>query len=182
MRPNPDLQLIKKARGDKAAFRIIVEQTQHLVYSVAYRFLGNMHDAEDTVQEVYIKLWHNLGRYDGRSRLTTWLYRITANHCLDKLRSRKPALDEIAPDLEDAEPLIIDKMDQQELLERIQWAASQLTPKQQAAFILRDLEGLDVGETCEILEITEGQLKSNLYHARKQMQELLKHERNKYGM
>ncbi len=172
-------QLVKEAiNGDVQAFRYLVERTQDMVYKVAFRFMRNQHDAEDATQEVYIRLWKNLRGFNHQSKLTTWLYRITANYCLDRLKSaqRKTQSSGLTIDLADRNSLPGEEMEHRERWDLLHEAASRLTPKQQAAFLLRDMEGLSVEETCKILDLSDGQLKSNLYHARKNMQQMITKE------
>ena len=177
MHKKSDLQLVRESLGgDQEAFRLLVERTQDMVYRVAYRFLRDIHEAEDVVQEVYVKVWKNLHTYRDSAKLTTWMFTITSRMCLDILKSaRKKQVTESLqenttvdyPDLE---------MDHQELKERIVAASEKLTPKQKAVFVLRDLEGLSVDNTCEILSMKEGQVKSNLYYARKRIHAIVSSE------
>lgn len=158
-------------RGDIQAYRKLVEHHQAFAYAVAYRMLGNEDEAEDMVQEVFIKLWKVLPGYRQEIKLTTWLYKIITNQCLDHLKSnyrkanqnRKSVLDLViqAPGTPDNE------LQQREWIVQVQEAAAALTPTQKAVFVLRDLQGLDVEEVCQVLEMNDTQVKSNLYHARK---------------
>ncbi len=163
--------------GSNEAIRFLVVQNQAFAYSVAYRFLGNSEDAEDIVQEAFIRLWKNLHKYNPEVKLTTWLYRIIANLCLDFLKS---AYGRQRKNTVDVHPAVHHSIGSDELIQSnelnrwIQEAASGLTPKQKAVFILRDLEDLSVEEVCGILSMSAGNVKSNLYYARKQMSEKLK--------
>jgi len=169
----------RAAEGDSEAFRMVVTQNQPFLYSVAYRFLGNVQDAEDAVQEVFVRLWKNLPKYRDEIKLTTWLYRIAVNLCLDVLKSRYHRQQRTRVDITDYAFLRSDRstdndVQTQELHRLVQEAASELTPKQKAVFILRDLEGLPVEEVCSILSMRAGNVKSNLYCARQQMSGKLK--------
>ena len=179
----PDSILVEKAKqGDRQAFRQIVENTQGMVYQVAYRFLRQQHEAEDAVQEVYVKLWKNLPGYNPRAKLSTWLYRIVSNYCLDVLKSKSYKKRNQSYDLEKFQlndPIQADhQLNQHEMSELILKAADQLTPVQKAVFILRDLEGLSVEDVCDNLSMKADSIKSNLYHARKKMFVLLKPYQN----
>jgi RNA polymerase sigma-70 factor, ECF subfamily len=179
----PDLtapDVIEKAMaGSTDAFRTIVEDHQSFAYAVAFRFVGNEDDAEDLVQEMFIKLWKNLKSYRHEIKLSTWLYRILVNLCLDFLKSgatkRKRSnvnIDSVHFVADNSNPE--NEFQQRELMQAIQNAAEELTPKQRAVFILRDLENLSVLEVMEILSMPAGNVKSNLFCARKKMGEKLK--------
>lgn len=167
------------ARGDTQAFRVLVETHQTFVYAVAYRFVQDEHDAEDITQEVFVRLWKNLHRYKSEAKLTTWLYRIIANQCLDFLKSRHGRQKKNKITIENA-PHIPDHTSPEkdyhrhELLLILKQLAEALTPKQRAVFILRDLEGLSPEEVSETLNMASGNVKSNLFHARQKVAEKLK--------
>lgn len=173
----PDKVLVLQAlQGDKSSFRQIVEQTQSMVYNVAYRFLRNQHDAEDISQEVYLRLFKNLKNYNPTIKLSTWLYTITTNCCLDVLKSsaRKQqytSLDQMTTvESPDQAQLSLERFELHELILNM---AERLTPVQKAVFILRDLENLSLEEVSNILSMRSNNVKSNLYYARKRMSELL---------
>lgn len=171
--------IIEKARnGDTRAFRILVERYQAMLYSLACRFLGK-DEAEDVVQEVFIRLWKNFHRYRPEIKLTTWLYRIGTNLCLDYLKSghHKSRLNRV--DINEThtvlDPATPDRqLENHELMQYVLKIADSLTPRQQAVFVLRDMEGLSSKEVCEILSMKSGNVKSNLYYARLKMNEKLK--------
>jgi RNA polymerase sigma-70 factor (ECF subfamily) len=174
--PEPlTFSLIQKAvDGDTLAFRQIVEQHQGFAYAVCYRMVGNEEDAEDIVQEAFIRLWNNLHKYKSEVKLSTWLYKIITNLCLDYLKSAriKQKKNHVAVSAElDMNSRIEadDTVHAHELHMIIQEAASVLTPAQKAVFILRDLEQLTVEEVSEILSMSAGNIKSNLHLARKQV-------------
>jgi RNA polymerase sigma-70 factor, ECF subfamily len=179
-------QIIEKAvAGDMHAFRILVERHQRFVYSLSYRFLGSKGDAEDITQETFIRLWKHLKRYKPEIKLTTWLYKITTNLCLDVLKSRRwkqiyqtQSIEHhhefAGPDLPDVQML------NEELKIILLKMAEVLTPKQKAVFLLRDVEGLEVSEVCDILSMSAGNVKSNLYYSRTKMGELIKQYYSEY--
>ncbi len=177
MQYSDELNLIEKAqRGDSQAFRKLVEMHRLFAYSVAFRFTGNAPDAEDITQEVFIKLWRNLGKYKQGIKLTTWLYQIITNHCLDYLKSasRKNQMKHVEMKLSRQitdESNHGQQVEDRELLHIVTDLAKQLTPKQQTVFVLRDLEGLSVDEVCKILDMSAEKMKSNLYYARQKIRE-----------
>lgn len=173
-------EVIQQAvRGSQQAFRFIVEANQGFVYAVAFRFVNDPRDAEDITQEVFVRLWKSLHRYKPEVKLTTWLYKIVTNRCLDFLKSRHGRQRKNKVDI-DKGNFVQDystpekEFQQQELKILIQKAAEELTPKQKAVFILRDLEGLAPEEVSEALGMSAGNVKSNLFHARQKMTEKLK--------
>jgi RNA polymerase sigma-70 factor (ECF subfamily) len=172
---SPDLIELAKG-GDHHAFRKIVETHQGFAYAVAFKFVGNRNEAEDITQEAFIKLWKNIGKYRPEIKLSTWLYKIIMNLCLDFLKSAQRKQQLKTEDVE-SNTFIVDqasheqKLDDTEILEVIVELAKQLTPKQQSVFILRDLEGLAVEEVSEVTQMDQGQIKSNLYYARLKIRE-----------
>jgi RNA polymerase sigma-70 factor (ECF subfamily) len=174
------IDYIRKARqGDARAFREIVDTYQDFAYRVSFRFVRNAHDAEDIVQEAFVRLWKNLDRYREDVKLSTWLYRILVNLSLDQLKSAHHRSAQRTHDLDQVDDFAGDHsadrpLDQQELQEAIARATGLLTPKQKSVFILRDLEGLSAEEVCSVLSMTADHVKSNLYHARKAVYEKIK--------
>lgn len=172
--------IIKEAMsGNASAFKVIVEEYQMFAYAVSFRFVGNADDAEDLVQEAFIKLWKNLKSYRQDVKLSTWFYRILVNLCLDFLKSRhgkqrkkftpvEVALKVSGKDTPESE------YQHQELMQSVFACAEELTPKQRAVFVLRDLEGLDVAEVEKILSMSSANIKSNLFYARQKVSEKLK--------
>jgi RNA polymerase sigma-70 factor (ECF subfamily) len=168
----------QSAKGDAIAFRRLVEDSQNFALSIAYKFLNNMADAEDIVQEAYIRVWKNLHRYDHDFRFKTWLGKIITNLCLDTKKSsyRKILINPVdvtttqsASDANETGR----QLEHEELKEIIHKLAASLTEKQRAVFILRDLQQLEPDEVCTILAMSAGNLKSNLYYARMKMKNLL---------
>lgn len=165
--------------GNTQAFRVIVEEHQAFAYSVAYRFVGNEHEAEDITQEAFLRLWKNLKSYRTDIKLSTWLYRIVANLCLDYLKSAHNRQQKNRLDMRDVRSVsdsrTADKeVQEHELIEVIMRASEELTPKQKAVFIMRDLEELSVEEVSQALNMSPGNVKSNLYYARQKVSETLK--------
>ncbi|MBI3219403.1 MAG: RNA polymerase sigma factor [Bacteroidetes bacterium] len=175
-----DLNLIQQAqRGDRQAFRQMVTHYQVFLYAVAFRYLGNAADAEDVVQEVFIKLWKNLSAYRSEVKMSTWLYRILVNHCLDMKKKtsyqnerNQQSVETIVNHPDQSSPL--DKLVQTELTQLYQKAIDQLSDMQKMIYVLRDVEDLPSAEVCQLVNVSEDQVKSNLYHARKKIQAYIK--------
>jgi RNA polymerase sigma-70 factor, ECF subfamily len=174
-----DQEIVEKAlAGDMQAFRRLVERHQRFVYALAYRMVGTVGDAEDITQETFIRLWKNLSRYRCEIKLTTWLYKITTNLCLDFLKSAYNKHTKRTLDLDDHrgmfsawpadQPLL-----SEELAVALEKISAELSPKQKAVFVLRDMEDLPMPEIGQILSLSSGKVKSNLYYARKKVGELI---------
>lgn len=179
MPDSSDQEIVEKAvGGDAKAFRQLVEKHQSFVYKLAHRFVGERDDAEDITQESFIRLWKNLNRYRPEIKLTTWLYKIVTNLCLDFSKSKYNRQSNRSVELDDHRGMISAWSADQSLLdEELRLAVEKLTadfsPKQKAVFVLRDLEDLSMQEISEILSMSPGKVKSNLYYARKKMSELI---------
>jgi RNA polymerase sigma-70 factor, ECF subfamily len=184
-RPTEDFSLEKLRSGDRTEFARLVEAYSGVIYRLAIKMLGDSQDAEDVLQETFIKAFRHLGSFDGRSSLSTWLYRIAANEALMLLRKRRHvevSLDE-PTDQEniDAEPRqIIDWccLPEAELLStearsRIDKAVDALPHNLRVVFLLRDIEGLSTQETGEVLNLSEVAVKTRLSRARMRLRELL---------
>ena len=152
--------------GDAAAFQRIVDSTSTKLVRLAARMLGNVVDAEDVVQEAYVKAYKALvtGEFDGRANVSTWLYRIVTNQAIDAMRGRarrpKPTdtADESSSDLASAE----EKM---ALAELSDWM-SDLPADQRAALVLKAVDGMTSPEIAEILQCSEGAVEQRLVRAR----------------
>jgi RNA polymerase sigma-70 factor (ECF subfamily) len=164
--------------GDRAAFASMVGVHYELVYRLAIKMLGNPQDAEDVLQETFIKAFKHVKDFDGRSSLSTWLYRIATNEALMFLRRRNPqtfSIDEPAQDDgHDSEPLqIVDWccIPEQELMsdeaqQYLDQATSRLPIGLRLVFVLRDIQGLSTRETGEVLDLTDTAVKTRLSRAR----------------
>jgi RNA polymerase sigma-70 factor (ECF subfamily) len=176
MQPEYELNLIRKSqRGDAQAFRELVESHQGLAYSIAFRFTREEQESEDIVQEAFIKIWQNLSKYNEEFRFKTWLARIVTNQSLDYLKSaRKKSSSQSLMKEEMSVTQNEQKIELEELKSIVYQLADQLTEKQRAVFILRDLEMMQPEEVCSILQMPDGNMKSNLYYARLKIKEGLK--------
>ncbi|HVP20618.1 MAG TPA: sigma-70 family RNA polymerase sigma factor [Anaerolineaceae bacterium] len=164
--------------GDKEAFARLVDETSGHIYRVALQITGNALDAEDVLQETYLKAFRALPDFEGRSSLTTWLYRIAVNEALMSIRRRKPealSMDEggSEPDVESEGMEIVDFccLPEGELLSGearrfMDKAIQHLPANLRVVFVMRDLEGLSIQETTEALGLSENNVKTRLLRAR----------------
>ena len=162
------------ADGNGKAFGILAGRYAGMVKRTAFRITGNREDAEDVMQEVFLKLWKNSCRYDSRYSCSTWIYRITVNSCIDHLRKNRffggramhrdnDALPEdCLPHDMSAEDRAIVNEDWRRFLK----AVKHLSSKQRCIFVLKELEGLETSDIMAITDYTKDQIKSNLYLAR----------------
>jgi RNA polymerase sigma-70 factor (ECF subfamily) len=163
----------------------MVDKYSAMIYRLGLKMLNNPQDAEDILQETFIKAFHNIDRFDGRASVSTWLYRIATNEALMLLRKKRP--DSISvetpwqEDDQEQEPLqIIDWccLPESELMSNEVWeyldkAVDKLPASLKVVFILRDIEGLSTRETAKVLDISETATKTRLSRARLRLREEL---------
>ncbi len=161
-------------RGDEHAFRQLLERHYEYVYRIAYRVLLNTDDARDAAQEVFIKVWRNIGTFNTAMNFTTWLYRIVANTALDlhRSRSRRPLIWHDTPDMP-ADATIEQNADAHDLQHIVRSLLGQLPPVQRLIFALRDIEDLPVADVAAVTGNSIAGVKTNLSYARRRMRELL---------
>lgn len=184
-----DRELILRAqRGDVAAFEQLVFRYDRQVLNIAASYVNNAEDAKDVYQEVLLRVYRNLGKFQFRSEFSTWLYRITTNVCLTHRSRRKrhthTSLDQ-EMESDDAQPHPLSEtlphdatadrhaMDT-EISARVQEALEQLSSKQKMVFTLRHYEGYKLKEIAEMMDCTEGTVKKYLFTATQRMREQLR--------
>jgi RNA polymerase sigma-70 factor (ECF subfamily) len=171
--------------GDRGEFARLVEAYSAPIYRLALRMLENPQDAEDVLQETFIKAHRHLDGFDGRSKISTWLYRIAANEALMSLRRKRPDLLPIDEpvDVSDAEAKPVQIVDwcclpEEELLStearsQLDRAIEELPHSLRVVFLLRDLENLSTREVAEVLDLSEMAVKTRLSRARLRLREHL---------
>ena len=169
-----DADLIARAAGgDVSAFQILVERHRSMVYRIAYQFAGNHHDAEDIAQDVFIKVYRSLDRFRYDAQLTSWLYRIVMNACIDHRRRQSPA--GWAPFTEETELQMVNTPEEGpgpedqayggQLGEVLESEIARLPPGQRLVFTMRHHEGLKLSEIANALGLAEGTVKRQLHAA-----------------
>lgn len=171
--------------GEKYACACMVKHHSSQMYAVALRIVGDSDEAEEVVQEAFISACNKVKSFEGRSKLSTWLYRITTNAALMRLRKQRGdtvSLDEPQM-MEDGDLLPRQLGDWQvepsqlaltaELRQVMEAAVQELNPTLRTAFVLRDIQGLSTQEAAAALEISESALKVRLHRARLQLRESL---------
>lgn len=172
--------------GDRTEFARLVEAYSAQIYRLALKILGDTQDAEDVLQNTFLKALQNLPTFEGRSSLSTWLYRIAVNESLMLIRKRRPEVQVSAGDSdseEDEDYLPVQFVDwttipeeamlSSEAVTYLDQAIQRLPPKLRLVFLLRDVEGLSIRETSETLGLTETAVKTRLLRARLFLREQL---------
>ena len=171
--------LDRARQGDSDAFRALVEQHSRSVFRLAFRMTGNEQDAEDVVQESFLRAYRQLGRFESRANFGTWLYRIVSNCSVDLMRSKQARHDQVRGDSLDQEGAVElpavdapgpERMAQSaEIDRRVQAALQDLSPLERAAFTLRHYEGRSIEEISETLGLGISAAKHSVFRAVKKL-------------
>ncbi|MCW1887829.1 sigma-70 family RNA polymerase sigma factor [Luteolibacter flavescens] len=186
-----DVTLVERAQaGDMKAYDLLVTRHRGRIYAMIRNMVKNETDAWDLSQEVFIKAWQALPRFEAKARFTTWLYRIAHNAVYDFTRRRRPeGGDEINDELftrDRIDPAAVatpaesrspdEAMAGDELRAKIEAALSKLSPEHRECVVLKDVQGLAYKEIADVMECSLGTVMSRLYYARQKLQTLLKDE------
>jgi len=162
---------------DQASFPALVERHSRSLFRVAYRVTGNEQDAEDMVQETFLRAYRRIGSYDGRAGVRTWLTRIAVNCCLDLLRHRgrrgTPVPLDVNLNVRASEPAADERVFGGQVRQRLGAALSRLTPAERAAFVLRHYEGAPVEEIARALGKPAGATRHCVFRAVQKLREAL---------
>ena len=179
--PHTDASTVALARdGDAEAFRSLVDRHSRAVYRLAHRMTGNTQDAEDVVQDTFLKAYRQLGRFESRANFSTWLHRIAVNCSIDLIRSRRhqeaghdaadlEALDGAHGSDERVDPSPERLMLSSEVQERVGRAMETLTHMERAAFVLRHFEGQSIEEISRALGLKANAAKHSIFRAVRKM-------------
>ena len=182
---SPEFSLDALRAGDRAEFARLVDAYSAPIYRLGLKMLGNPQDAEDVLQNTFLNALTHLADFEGRSSLSTWLYRIASNEALMLLRRKKNTvnLDDFQPEDAEETPLpevFVDwsALPETELLNgeskgALDAAVASLPESLRMVFLLRDIEGLSIKETSDILNLTETNVKTRLLRARMSLREQL---------
>ena len=166
-------QIKRAAGGDPAAIRAIVVRHTARLHALAFRMLRSSEDAEDVVQETFLRAWKALPTWQPRAKLSTWLHRVTLNLCYDRLRKKRETTTDDLPEQADETPGPHAQLVRQQTVERVQAGLSALPDRQRAALSLCALEGYSNREAADILEISVDALESLLARGRRQLKKRL---------
>jgi len=172
-----DYALIRRlARGDTSALTELIRRHQTRLYQVAYRLLKDPLGAEDALQEVFIKVYENAHRFEPKSTVSAWLHRITANHCLNLLRQRRPqeSLDgEDAPMVPDTQATPLEALEEADLSRRLEELLNALPENQRRALILKRFGGLSYQEIAAEMGLSPPAVDGLLKRARQTLKKAL---------
>ncbi len=167
--------VVRAQSGDGDAFRVLVERHSRSVFRLAYRMTGNEQDAEDVVQETFLRAYKQLSHYESRSSFSTWLYRIASNYSLDLIRMRKRHEDKHDSASEDGRsvldtvPSIGPAQDRlvfsNQVQERVDRAMKELSDLERSAFVLRHFEGLSIEDIGSMLGTSLNATKHSIFRA-----------------
>ena len=165
-------EILKRAsENDRDAFKEVYNVSAGYVYSIALRMIGNTEDAQEVTQDVFLKVHHNLKRFEFRSAFSTWLYRITVNTTLSRMKKyqrEKPKPDEFQYLIEKTQvPSLLEKrIEKEDQDEKVCHLMSFLNLDQRACLLLRAVEGMDYKGIAEVLEVNINTVRTRLKRAR----------------
>jgi RNA polymerase sigma-70 factor (ECF subfamily) len=170
MEESDSAAIVRVNAGDGDAYRTLVERYSRAIFRLAYRMTGNAQDAEDVVQETFLRAYRHLHRWEGCSSFSTWLYRIAANCSLDLIRSRKRHnevdLAESRPDAHEAPSPGPDRLlASSRIQECVAATLDELSHQERAAFVLRHFEGQSIDAISSALGVSGGAAKHTIFRA-----------------
>jgi RNA polymerase sigma-70 factor, ECF subfamily len=169
--------LRRVARGDQAALEELIRRHQSRLYQVAYRLLKSHQEAEEALQEVFLKAYENAHRFEPKATVSAWLHRITANHCLNLLRQRHPqdSLDQDDyPALADPGATPLEILEEQDLGRRLEQLLDALPENQRRALVLKRFAGLSYQEIAAEMGLSSQAVDGLLKRARQYLKKALK--------
>jgi RNA polymerase sigma-70 factor (ECF subfamily) len=165
------------ANGDEEAFERIVHKYQQAVFNTIYRYTGSRDDVQDLAQEIFIKIWRNAAKFKGKSKFSTWLYRIVVNHCINYRRKRRQnhiSLDELNEKGQIPESLKVQPdWEERNRAENVRRAVNELPERQRLALVLSQFEGKTYKEIAEIMKVSLSSVESLIFRARSTLKQKL---------
>ncbi len=190
-----DGKLVQRIRaGDQFAFRELVERHKQMVYYLAYDMCGNQADAEDVSQDVFMKVYRAIDRFDASGSLGAWVRRIAVNTAIDARRKRKPTVGLAGHTDESGDYAGLDiaasghevnpeqRAGSADIDDRVRAALDQLSAQERAVFILRHYEDMKLQDIAKTLTIAEGTVKSALFRSTRKLREMLSAFRDDLGL
>jgi RNA polymerase sigma-70 factor, ECF subfamily len=166
--------------GDREAFRVLVERHSQSVFRLAYRMTGNQHDAEEVVQEAFLRAYQKLEQFQERANFGTWVYRIAANYAIDRMRQRRSedakvdTRGDVGPDGEERDRMSLvpdgapspERLAQsKELARQLRRALGELTHAERTAFVMRHWGGSGIEEISEALQLSASAAKNTVFRS-----------------
>ena len=174
--------LVAAARaGNLDALDRLLRAHQAWIYNLALRMVWRKEAAEDATQEILLKAVTHLGSFEGRSKFSTWLYRVISNRCIDLRRKPRTENVDVVPEVADARPDASIQIERNELRDMLETAVQRLPEQQRIAVILSYHENMSNGEIAGVMETTVAAVESLLKRGRQQLRELLRRERRRVG-
>ncbi len=178
MSESDSVAVAKVLRGEGDAYRMLVERHSRFVFRLAFRITGNESDAEDVVQDAFLRAFKSLHLYDSRATFSTWLHRIAANCALDLVRKRSRRMETVVSDWKDDEGAqeILPNVPSRcpgtdrivysaQVRDRVEVAMEDLSPLERSAFVLRHFEGSSIDEVSTALGVSENAAKQSIFRA-----------------
>lgn len=175
---SPDYELaIACQSGDRKAFQRLVRQYQEKVRGLVYSILSDPDAMDDLVQEIFIKVYTSINRFEHRSNLGTWIYRIAVNHCRDEIRRRRVrrffSMEKMELDPMEMSPTADKALLKKERIELVRWGLSKVSEKHRTIIVLRDFEDMSYEQIAEVLNLELGTVKSRLNRARLALKDVI---------
>lgn len=170
----------KLQKGESQAFEKLVADYQQKIFSTALMLLSDREEAMDVVQDVFVKIYTSISSFNGKSSLSTWIYKVAQNTCYDHLRKRKNVLFEELSDNETDNKFTSpeEALEKLEDIKLVRECIKKLPVKYRSVLILREFEDLSYSEIAEICDISEGTVKSRIYRGREHLLKLISEKGN----
>jgi len=183
--PTDNELVVRCLQQDEYAWQLLVERHSRRVLNIAFQFTGRREEAEDLAQEIFLRIYRSLRRFDLSTSFLPWLVRVSRNLCIDEHRSRareRASLVGEEPDPErtaDPRPGPLRRLEENELEARVRRGLEKLPEDLRTALILRDLQGLSYSEIAEALELPEGTVKSRIHRGRLELAQVFSRGENR---
>ena len=179
-----DAELLARfAQGDRAAAQVLTARLAPVVYAQAFRMLGDRAEAEDITQDSLLRLWHAAPDWQaGQAKVTTWLYRVTSNLCIDKMRKSKRQSSDAVPEMPDDGPDMERRLQDRARAQALRAALRDLPNRQKQAIILRHLEGLSNPDVAQIMQISVEAVESLMSRGKRSLADALAPQKKALGL
>ena len=179
-----DAELLARfAQGDRAAAQVLTARLAPVVYAQAFRMLGDRAEAEDITQDSLLRLWHAAPDWQaGQAKVTTWLYRVTSNLCIDNLRKSKRQSSDAVPEMPDDGPDMERRLQDRARAQALRAALSDLPDRQKQALVLRHLEGLSNPDVAQIMQISVEAVESLMSRGKRSLADALAPQKKALGL